>query len=74
MHLAGLMLRRLQISTVCSHSSIRTWTEHDLEPIAGKTTLLRIMAGDDAADGGVVRRIDGVRVGFLKQDPEMDPE
>ena len=40
---------------------------------AGKTTLLRIMAGDEAADGGVVRRIEGVRVGFLKQDPEMDP-
>jgi ATPase subunit of ABC transporter with duplicated ATPase domains len=49
-------------------------TEHVLDTFAGKTTLLRIMAGDDAADGGVVRRIDGVRVGFLKQDPEMDPE
>lgn len=49
-------------------------TEHVHGTFAGKTTLLRIMAGDDAADGGIVRRIDGVRVGFLKQDPEMDPE
>lgn len=40
----------------------------------GKTTLLRIMAGTDEADGGSVKRIDGVRVGYLEQDPQMDPE
>ena len=37
----------------------------------GKTTLLRIAAGDDAPDGGRVLTARGVRVGRLRQ--EIDP-
>lgn len=31
----------------------------------GKTTLLRILAGDDTADSGVVTREPGLRIGYL---------
>ena len=41
---------------------------------AGKSTLLRIMAGLDTEIGGEAWAADGVRVGFLAQEPELDPE
>jgi len=40
----------------------------------GKTTLLRIMAGDLEADSGTVTRARGVRVGRLGQIPRRDAE
>ncbi len=40
---------------------------------AGKSTLLRIMAGLDADFAGEAWPADGVRVGFLPQEPELDP-
>ncbi len=41
---------------------------------SGKSTLLRIMAGvDDQYDGEVVR-MPGIRVGYLPQEPQLDPE
>jgi sulfate-transporting ATPase len=41
---------------------------------SGKSTLLRIMAGaDDQYDGEVVR-MPGIRVGFLPQEPALDPD
>jgi sulfate-transporting ATPase len=41
---------------------------------SGKSTLLRIMAGvDDQYDGEVVR-MPGLRVGFLPQEPALDPD
>jgi sulfate-transporting ATPase len=40
---------------------------------AGKSTLLRIMAGVDHDFLGEARPGDGVRVGFLSQEPELDP-
>jgi ATP-binding cassette subfamily F protein uup len=39
----------------------------------GKTTLLRIIAGVDQPDEGVVRRGRGARVGFLDQVPSLPP-
>ena len=42
--------------------------------LTGKTTLLRIMAGVSDADSGAVKRMDSVRLGYLEQDPAMDPE
>jgi len=40
---------------------------------SGKSTLLRIMAGvDDQYDGEVVR-MPGIRVGYLPQEPALDP-
>jgi ATP-binding cassette ChvD family protein len=41
---------------------------------AGKSTLLRIMAGLDHDFSGEAWAADGVRVGFLSQEPELDPE
>jgi energy-dependent translational throttle protein EttA len=40
---------------------------------AGKSTLLRIMAGLDHDIAGEAWAAEGVRVGFLPQEPELDP-
>src|SRR5262245_46428648 len=40
---------------------------------AGKSTLLRIMAGLDTNIDGEARPQSGIRVGFLPQEPELDP-
>ncbi len=40
---------------------------------ASKTTVLRIMAGLDGEFGGEARAADGVEVGYLSQEPELDP-
>lgn len=37
----------------------------------GKSTLLRVLAGVEAPEEGVVRRGRGARVGFLEQEPEL---
>ncbi len=41
---------------------------------AGKSTLLRIMAGIDQEFTGEAFARDGVRVGFLQQEPQLDPQ
>ena len=41
---------------------------------AGKTTLLRIMAGVDTEFEGEAWPAQGVRVGYLPQEPELDPD
>ena len=41
---------------------------------AGKTTLLRLIAGLEEADRGDVVRPGGTRLGYLSQDPDLDPE
>jgi ATP-binding cassette ChvD family protein len=40
---------------------------------AGKSSLLRIMAGVDAGFLGEARPAEGLRVGLLPQEPELDP-
>jgi len=40
---------------------------------AGKSTLLRIMAGVDKDFFGDAKPADGIRVGFLPQEPALDP-
>ncbi len=40
---------------------------------AGKSTLLRIMAGADADFLGEAKPADGVRTGYLPQEPRLDP-
>ena len=40
---------------------------------AGKSTLMRIMAGQDKEFGGEAWAAEGVRVGYLSQEPELDP-
>ena len=41
---------------------------------AGKSTLLRIMAGVDADFDGEARPQPNIKVGYLAQEPELDPE
>ena len=41
---------------------------------AGKSTLLRIMAGVDKDYNGEARPMPGISVGYLPQEPELDPE
>jgi ATP-binding cassette ChvD family protein len=41
---------------------------------AGKSTLLRIMAGVDEEFAGEARPTQGVRVGYLPQEPMLDPQ
>jgi sulfate-transporting ATPase len=40
---------------------------------AGKSTLLKIMAGVDKSFSGEARAAPGLRIGFLPQEPELDP-
>ena len=40
---------------------------------SGKSTLLRIMAGVDTNIDGEARAQAGIRIGFLTQEPELDP-
>src|SRR5205807_2368318 len=39
---------------------------------AGKSTLLRIMAGIDKEFNGEARPADGIKIGYLSQEPELD--
>ena len=41
---------------------------------AGKSTLLKIMAGREKEYGGEAWAADGVRVGYLEQEPHLDPD
>src|ERR1700692_3353793 len=40
---------------------------------AGKSSLLKIMAGDDPSFLGEAFPADGISVGFLQQEPKLDP-
>ncbi|HEY8614521.1 MAG TPA: energy-dependent translational throttle protein EttA [Roseomonas sp.] len=40
---------------------------------AGKSTLMRIMAGQDKEYGGEAWTAEGARVGYLSQEPHLDP-
>ncbi len=40
---------------------------------AGKSTLLRIMAGVEEPSSGEARPAKGIKVGFLPQEPDLDP-
>ena len=40
---------------------------------SGKSTLLRIMAGIDKEIDGEARPQPGIKIGFLSQEPQLDP-
>jgi ATP-binding cassette ChvD family protein len=40
---------------------------------SGKTSLLRIMAGEDQAFVGDARPAKGIKIGYLRQEPQLDP-
>src|SRR5213593_4611196 len=40
---------------------------------AGKSSLLRIMAGVDTQFNGEARPQPGIKIGYLSQEPELDP-
>ena len=41
---------------------------------AGKSTLLKIMAGRETEFGGEAWAAEGVRIGYLEQEPHLDPD
>ncbi len=41
---------------------------------AGKSTLLRIMAGQETEFLGEARAAEGLRIGYLEQEPQLDPD
>lgn len=41
---------------------------------SGKSTLLRIMAGEDTEFIGEARPMPGINIGYLPQEPQLDPE
>ena len=41
---------------------------------SGKSTVLRIMAGVDKEFEGEVQHLAGIRIGYLPQEPELDPD
>ncbi|MGB7392892.1 MAG: ATP-binding cassette domain-containing protein, partial [Pricia sp.] len=40
----------------------------------GKTSILNIMSGEDAPDSGQVNYRKGIRISFLDQEPDLNPE
>jgi ATP-binding cassette ChvD family protein len=40
---------------------------------SGKSSLLRIMAGEDKDIGGEARPMAGIKIGYLPQEPKLDP-
>jgi energy-dependent translational throttle protein EttA len=40
---------------------------------SGKSTLLKIMAGVDTEYTGTARPMEGIRIGYLQQEPKLDP-
>src|SRR6202046_675950 len=41
---------------------------------SGKSTLLKIMSGIDKEFGGEAKAADGTKMGYLEQEPNLDPE
>ena len=41
---------------------------------SGKSTVLRIMAGADKEFDGEVQRLPGISIGYLPQEPQLDPD
>ena len=41
---------------------------------SGKTSILNILSGKDTSDTGQVTTRKGIRISYLEQDPELDPE
>ena len=41
---------------------------------SGKSTLLKIMAGLDKEFSGEARAADGTKMGYLEQEPQLDPK
>jgi len=41
---------------------------------AGKTTLFRLITGDERPDSGQIQRARRVRIGYLRQEPELDSD
>ena len=41
---------------------------------SGKTSLMKVIAGEQGLDGGTVWRAPGSRIAFVPQEPQLDPE
>ena len=41
---------------------------------AGKSTLLKIMSGEDTSFSGEARPAKGIKIGYFKQEPDLNPD
>ena len=72
----------LKLDLFARHILIKVdWEIHDDRCVgligangAGKSSLLKLIAGELSPDGGSITRAKGLTVGYLPQDPALDPE
>jgi ATP-binding cassette subfamily F protein 3 len=75
-------LNNLKLDLFARHILTRVdWEIHDDRCVgligangAGKSSLLKLIAGELLPDGGSITRAKGLTVGYLQQDPALDPD
>ena len=75
-------LTNLKLDLFARHILTRVdWEIHDDRCVgligangAGKSSLLKLIAGELTPDGGSITRAKGLTIGYLQQDPALDPD
>jgi ATP-binding cassette subfamily F protein 3 len=75
-------LNNLKLDLFARHILTRVdWEIHDDRCVgligangAGKSSLLKLIAGELTPDGGSITRAKGLTIGYLQQDPALDPD
>jgi ATP-binding cassette subfamily F protein 3 len=75
-------LNNLKLDLFARHILTRVdWEIHDNRCVgligangAGKSSLLKLIAGELTPDGGSITRAKGLTIGYLQQDPALDPD
>ncbi len=75
-------LNNLKLDLFARHILTRVdWEIHDDRCVgligangAGKSSLLKLIAGELLPDGGSITRAKGLTIGYLQQDPALDPD
>jgi ATP-binding cassette subfamily F protein 3 len=75
-------LTNLKLDLFARHILVKVdWEVHDDRCVgligangAGKSSLLKLITGELQSDGGSITRAKGLTVGYLQQDPALDPD